>query len=149
MNPDVVTALIVFAGSVVTGILSYIAGRRNSKDTTKRLESDHSGEFKIAAMAEASKFRDDVLQELHALRDDNRLMRSELVQHEVRCDEKIQAAVERSERECEESTNRKLRSQAAQIRAEYDPQIAALKRQLDDMSEPITVPVSDPTEGTT
>lgn len=137
MDPDVLTAIIGVGGVVLTGILSYIGGRRASRDRAKQLEADLSGEIKVAEIGEAAQFRKDVLVELASVREDNRLMRAELTEHEARCENKIRTAVGHAEQECEESTNRKLRSQAAQIRAEYEPRLKELERRVGEISEPL------------
>lgn len=46
-------------------------------------------------------------------------LRDELKTHDQRCDDKIAAALEKAERDCDEAITRKLRGQAAALRAEF------------------------------
>lgn len=139
---DVIVAIIVGGTNLATATIaagvSWWAARRGSKDKAKQLESERSGEHAIAKLDAQTKFRDQVLKELDSVRADNQAFRAELLQHEAICEDKIRDAVERSERECEESTNRKLRRQAASIRKEYGGRISELERRVVEISEPLT-----------
>lgn len=114
------------ASSLVTGVVTWWITRRRSRDAAKQLDVEQSGEF-----------RRDVLTELQGVREDNRAMRSELTEHEARCENKIREHVHKAELECEEMTTRKLASQARQIRAEYEPRLNEMERRLGELSEPL------------
>lgn len=141
---EVLTAIIAggtgVASATVSALATWWIARRGTAATAKQLEAERSGEHKIAELDHASKFRDQVLGELESVRQDNKAMRSELVEHEARCEHKIREAVAAGELECEESTNRKLRHQAAAIRREYEPRINELERAMRDISEPLNDP---------
>lgn len=141
MQGEVLIAVVGASSGVLSSFIAVLATlwvtRRKSADDHKRLETEQSGEWKLAELAERAEFRQLLRAELDSVREDNRAMRAELVEAEARCETKIRDAVARSEEHCAEQTNRKLASQAIQIRGEYEPRLADLERQVRDISEPM------------
>lgn len=108
----VLTALAGIGGAAVKGFWDAWKSGREHELERKRIETDRSGEWSRALLVDQEAFRRDLMSVVGSLRD-------EIAQHDQRCDDKIKTAIEASEQECDDKIRRKLRSQAAQLRAEF------------------------------
>ena len=118
MYEAVIAGAFTVAGIAMTKLFDFVKERTARKDAHRRLETEASGEWSRALLVDQATFRKDLLEQLE--------------KHDKRCDEKIAIAIGKSERDCDDKLNRKLRSQAAQLRAEFEKRLQETSEASDD-----------------
>lgn len=120
VDVGIIEALIAGTALVGGGVVKGFWDAWRAKGERKQLEADLSGEFKIAELQTQAGTEDRLWNRVTELE-------QRVDEHDRYCDEKITLAIQRSEEQCDEKITRKLRSQAAQLRAEF-------RRGLDEAS---------------
>lgn len=128
INEAFIAVMSAGGGAVLKGAWDYFKSKRQHDHERAQLESENSVEIRRAELEHHGGLSDRLLDRIDKLED-------RIDGHDRYCDEKISSAIAKSEAECEANLERKLRSQAEQLRAEF-------KAKLEETSEPSTIEVA-------
>lgn len=121
LSEAIIAAIAAGGGAVMKGVWDYFRARSQQGHERAQLESENSVEMRRAELAHEGGLTDRLMDRISKLED-------RIDGHDRYCDEKIGTAIAKSEAECAHQVDRKLRSQAAQLRAEFKARLQEVSK---------------------